>query len=68
MMRGKLGLLGVAAVAIAAPAYGAPLTISASDQAEGASISARFADGRAAPPAASARLEGTLLVISFDER
>ncbi|MEJ0023032.1 MAG: hypothetical protein WDN76_06025 [Alphaproteobacteria bacterium] len=58
---------GAAAVAFAPSAFAAPLLISASEDANGARLSMRYADGRAAPPPATASVQGGVLVVSFDE-
>jgi hypothetical protein len=69
MTRGQVAawMLGASAISIAAPAVAAPLVFSASDEGDGARVSARYADGRAAPPAANAKIDGSMLILSFDE-
>jgi hypothetical protein len=58
---------GAAAVAFAPSAFAAPLVISASEDAGGARLSMRYADGRAAPPPATASVQGGVLIVSFDD-
>ena len=69
MSRGYLGTISFGAVTLAAigPAYADQLAIAAADQADGARLSVRYADGRSAAPAATARLDGNVLLVKFDE-
>jgi hypothetical protein len=69
MIRGHLGSFAFGAISLAAiaPAAADTLSISASDQAAGAKLNVRYADGRVSPPAATARLDGSVLIVKFDE-